>query len=320
MSALWNREPGSLVRSMVIPRQLELRIVPEIFVVPSRQSFTDTILPSVIKAVYGNFLTSWLYGATVELAYNATTPAWSSENWSFVPLDLTAIPVSASAHTSSDLGSQKRQRNTSVTPLLSSNVTVETPALRGRLQCTPVDLQFNTSTWLKAVNFTNDRLWNSTISPPGLGIGYELQLWATPKGSLACCGNETDGIPGQAAVGYWDEYYPNDQSRRTSVIPRINVGWIVGQPLGRLLSDIQGNAHWFWMDIPKTVMLDCAPIVESANARVTVNLANGTVEQYTILDEPTNFTGAWTDDYIEHARSVDSTVPYDGILSNVTVR
>lgn len=81
-------------------RQLELRQVSTVIGTKSfgsvTHTYSDPTLPILLDTVYGNYLTSWLYGGLLETMEAATTPPWNMNMWSFAPVDFTlssaAIP------------------------------------------------------------------------------------------------------------------------------------------------------------------------------------------------------------------------------------
>lgn len=288
----------------------------------------DLTKPTILSSVYGTYISSWLYGATVEMTQAATTPPWSNDTWSFVPIDFTNM--------TGELNSLS-PNNGSISGLhgLPYNVTIETQALRARLVCRQLDVVSNVSTWSSKWDFNNktvDResnrtLWNSTNKPQNLDFAYELhseiinpqmKYNSVPMGPgtgyLTCCSNMTNGVPGDAAIGYW-----TDNSTFNPIKPTMVARWVVGQPLEGLYNDttrdgkssgtIQGQ-HWFWIEQPSLVAISCEPIIEQATASVTVDIGTGIVRNYTILDKPKNATGAWSDNYLSRNMSSD----YSGSL------
>lgn len=275
------------------------------------------------------------------MAQNASTPAWSKDEWSFAPVDFgdsaKEILALSSNATSSDF------------KLLPYNITVSTPALRARLDCKVIEYINDTSLWLSEWDFnnktidpkTNKTMWNATNRPPKLETGYELlsQLSNPPNqlprlsipvtnalGYVACCSNVTGEIPGEAAIGYWTPLLAGYTA--SGFVSK----WIVGNPLDGLYQDssytdgrgptIVIGKHWIWKDKPKLQAISCTPVLEQANASATVDLRTGMVQNYTILDRPTNATSAWSDSYLLRKRSPDYTGPNTTMYgpNNITVR
>jgi len=344
MCGLWEQNSGFRTYNANVSRIMEFRTVPAIFAVPAvspHSASTDVETANsegVLANVFDNRLASWLYSSVDQGVYNSTPPAWTSQEWSFTPLNLTSI------HAPSENG-------------IKNNATVEAPSLRGRLECTPIDMS-NTSAWLTTLDFRNKTAWNDPKIPANLTVGYELKLGLSMNESvegysrywgennpyfsffsehyhLQCCGNEMNSTQ-EAAIGYWSRAA---DAPHTSIV----VKWITGNPFPhqfkdstlqnqRILDEGSGShLHWVWKDIPKVTALNCTPVFETANAKVTVDLATGTVQNYTILDIPVEDKMAWASQY--QSLNVSTGVPYSSspiasgfqvkpgvFLNNVTVR
>ncbi|KAL1847264.1 hypothetical protein Daus18300_013999 [Diaporthe australafricana] len=321
ISALWDKETQTAVHTVEMSRQLELRQVPTVIGTKSfgsvTHTYSDPTLPTLLDTVYGNYLTSWLYGGLLETMEATTTPPWSMDMWSFAPVDF-------SFSSAAILGLSGGKGGNASLSSLPYNVSIETQALRARLSCSPVEAARNASTWLETLDFKTDSGWNSPNSPPGLDIGYELKeavsvpntslpYYIIPqRGPVQCCANETGGMAGEAAIGYGTTMgYLG--SRNTDLF----VKWIIGRPLDRLYFDSNLTsadtryAHWVWTEEPQMQGIACSRIIEEANATVTVDLSSGMVREYTIVGEPRNATAAWTDNDV--ARD-----PYNHVPANET--
>ncbi|KAI4716309.1 hypothetical protein E4T48_07491, partial [Aureobasidium sp. EXF-10727] len=280
MSALWDRELRDTRFAFNVSRQLELRSSPELFH-HSRMHTSLTSKEIALTSVFNASLQNWLYGATIEITQSASTPPWSKDTWSFVPLDSQVVQEASSF-----------QNNTG------RNITVQTPALRARLECTPVDYASNMSTWLTMADFRNTTQWNATNTPLGLSQGYFLNgLAAQGPGlrSVACCANNTEDGLGEAVVGYWTD------NTTTWGSPSMQVKWIYGSPLnGTFTQNHPIRPRWIWSEAPRIAAINCAPVVEQANASIIVDFETGVVNSYEILNSPQNATDAWSDPYLYH--------------------
>lgn len=94
-----------------------------------------------------------LYGATLQLAYNASEPAWSKDGWSFMPLDIRNVQNTSSFAQDMTLDSVQDQELSLDAALV--NVTVPTVATRARLECSPFKGISNLSAWVTEVHLTN---------------------------------------------------------------------------------------------------------------------------------------------------------------------
>ncbi|KAI4864223.1 hypothetical protein F4820DRAFT_458947 [Hypoxylon rubiginosum] len=357
MSSLWDRGPGTVSSTMEIPRQLQLRNVPLLSTgtLPSSPS-SRSYKVGAISSLFSNMRTSWIFGAAVQLSLNGSEPPWSSDGWNFVPSDLSLIPQEKLQNVKNDTAQLG----------LSTDITLETPAIRGRLECSQYDFLSNTSMWLTERNLKDAEIWNITASPNILSRGYELGLpiekldvsayslqqttffLNPPPGvydgrsnfsgdytsffvdsrRLQCCQNTTNEEIGESSVGYWSFNQPNGTSYpdvATTWPANFTVKWIRGRPIegykmaGEWPSD-DARTHMIWAEKPQMTAINCMPVIETANASVTVNAADGRVLDFQILDTPRPDEFAWTDDftiYQTEEASLNSTSPnhYDANLT-----
>ncbi|KAH6683362.1 hypothetical protein B0J14DRAFT_556608 [Halenospora varia] len=339
MSALWDRNPGSRSHLQALTRSMELRTVPSFFsVLPppghGYEQSTDTQnAKGTLSNVFGNLLTGWMYSSIIEGTYNSTPSPWTNDDWAFVPLDLSKVP-----NVAADLSSSVNSTAVGA----ANNITVNTPAIRGRLECKPMDMS-NTSAWLTTLDFTNKTAWNDPNIPADLKKGYELKLglswnqslpdnkyqkwkyWSdsTPYFSffsemdrLICCANDTGTLadPGEASIGFWS---PPGDSEHGGIV----VKWLTGHPYRVQFNDSTDSSHrqstgtgylshyhWVWKDIPKVTALNCTPIFETSTASVTLDLSTSIVQNHTILTPPTPDPAAWAYNFV--SLNVSRGVPY----------
>lgn len=270
MSSLWTREPGELLSTAQVLTELELRHVPRVEPGRLRQS-TGASDPATFPLwqAFGDTGTSWMYNATVQLSLNGSEPSWSSDGWSFVPRNLSALSGSKAQQ-------QRCGNDTACLSAQSANATMHTSAIRARLQCTPYDFLAETASWLTEWNLTDETYWNISESPLTIDHGYELGYatynmtdscstalfldsheelvrhaghyngsWVpgpiTPffvdTDRLICCQNSSsDGQIHSASIGYWS---PNIQCDSLYIYPYISdtwpnnftIKWIHGRPV-----------------------------------------------------------------------------------------
>ena len=336
MSALWQRNVGISLENRQLQTQLEIRVLPQVFLVPENYEPTDTYQTPVLTQVFENPFTSWLYGAVVQLAYNGSQPAWSLDGWSFAQVDLSSIESTSSLRDSNS----NRSHELGALNFTDSganiggnvNVTVPTPAIRGRIECSPHESLSNTSNWLQILDLQNASYWNESANPKTLTPGYELltQITLSPPNSsqqlvtttfadparLVCCANETNSTPGQASIGYWSS---NTYGRSGTPTGNFTVKWIVGEAIEQQFLDLQNMSHFIWQSHPSIAALNCQPIIETSNASVTVDLATGTVREYSLLDTPRNASNAWSDNYEAHNTTEVNAPSFTG-NTNVIIR
>ncbi|THW68346.1 hypothetical protein D6D19_08965, partial [Aureobasidium pullulans] len=314
MSALWELEVRNLNHTFSLPRRLVIRDTPILYpwsrdgrmAGPYFSQPQDVILPTV----YDKAVQTWLYGAVVELSQSASTPAWTKDTWSFIPLDMLDLQNNVAPFNALNTWFPGQTRN----------VSFQTTAVRARLDCEPLQYSNDQSVWLQKLDF-GDRGWNSSNRPPGLTHGYTLTGSANVFGNsnFSCCANETDGVVGDAAVGYWSNY---DQARRMYEM-HMSARWIVGRPLnGTFQPTNLDYPLWIWSEEPRLLATNCTPLIEQAEAEITAEVETGSVLTYVIKTEPKNLTMAWSDNYLEHNSSADftgETYHYTISEENVTV-
>ncbi|KAI9796263.1 MAG: hypothetical protein M1833_006432 [Piccolia ochrophora] len=332
MSALWERNPASLAHHELLRRTFELRTVPNIF---EAEGYRGGNGAQIRDKTFGDPFNSWMYGGAVQLALGGSQPSWSKDGWSFVPLDTSALSdaFKDAASSAEDLRSASSD---SSEPRSNVNVTMETPALRARITCSPFAGLDNQSNWLTTWYRTDRSKWNFTEkSSPGAEKFYELRPrgillkqevdgddgnplsikeggefpvntitgFSSNQDRITCCANETDGIPGRAAIGYWSAIQGETTTATdANIYPNFTVKWLVGEPFERQWTkqEYRAKTHYLWKGPPKLTALNCLPIIESANAKVTVDVQSGAVREYLILDDPVNATEAWSDNLLLH--------------------
>ncbi|KAJ2985066.1 hypothetical protein NUW58_g5732 [Xylaria curta] len=322
MSSLWTRESGTLPSVVGVQRQLELRHVPQLSA--GMQQFTShagNYKQTILSELFDNMRTSWIYGAAVRTSLNGSEPPWSSGGWSFVPYDLSILPSTPLQNTGNQTMASKN----------SMNATVDTSAIRARLECSPhehLDLE-NSKNWLTEWDLTNSTQWDKEEGAKALSRGFELGLSDAGDNALLyldrqpddhgnyttffvtdkrfqCCQNETNGQIGPGSVGYWSPHLRNGSSypNFAGTWPaNFTVKWIHGLPVEGycgILSTYGCFPRLIWAEKPRMTALNCMPIIETANATVTVNGADGRVVDFTLRGEPRPDDHAWSNDFKQH--------------------
>jgi len=205
-----------------------------------------------------------------------------------------------------------------------SIVTINTPSLRGRLDCKPINMA-KVSSWATVLDFTNQDAWNDARIPADLQIGYELKVGISTNTTnrdgtytywdeehpyfsfiasdtkAQCCGTENSETYKEASIGYWS---PARDAQHSSVV----VKWVTGLAFGAQFIDSDGQAHLVWKEVPEVTALRCDPVYETANAKVDVDLQSGMVQNYEIVDVPLPDPNAWSNMYQD--LNVSAGIPY----------
>ncbi|OJD31470.1 uncharacterized protein BKCO1_4800063 [Diplodia corticola] len=304
MSALFQRSQAIQTTASILERDLEIRDIPLVYKMFSQQAWNSDLTPiSVLANIYTHLTTNWLYSATLQLTLGARQPPWSRDGWSFVPL-VTDHLAGFSATTGS--GASFFQ------PVV--NVTVQTPAIRARLECNQYGGLDNYSSWLTQWDMTNSSVWNQSTIPKDIVTGYELGAGAdktaffntsffTNPSKVQCYSNETGYPSGNLAFGYWS----SDDGVEADPYDHMNISikWIYGHGVAGCRMNDEEPSYAYGMptrnrliftDVPAIAAVCCAPIIETAEAKVRVNSGTGEVQFFSILSEPKVNNEAWSDE------------------------
>ncbi|KAI1360722.1 hypothetical protein F5Y08DRAFT_39755 [Xylaria arbuscula] len=327
MSSLWTRAGGSLPHAVNVSRQLELRQVPQVSAgVEQFTSHAGNYKQTVISDLFDSMRTSWIYGAAVQTSLNGLEPPWSSRGWSFIPYDLSMVPNTTLQHT----------RDEVLIPKYSTNATIDTSAIRARLECSPyeyLDLE-DSRFWLTEWDLTNTSRWARDMNAVSMSRGFELGLtddydnigkenvllyldqepdlegnyttFFVNNKRFQCCENKTNGQIDSGSVGYWSpnlrngSFYPDFAGTWPA---NFTVKWIHGTPVeGYCRNDTKFECEpaLMWADRPRMAALNCMPIIETADATVTVDASDGNVVDFVIRGEPQPDEYAWSEDFTKH--------------------
>ncbi|KAL2061784.1 hypothetical protein VTL71DRAFT_7162 [Oculimacula yallundae] len=327
MSALWQREPVQLESLVEVSQPFQVRDVPFVY---DKASYgkTQSYKGNILGTVFQSLQTNWMYSASLQISMNASQPSWSSEGWSFVPV---SIPASSwETRQNSNSSSDEPQARRAV-------ATVRTPAIRGRLECSTIAKDLEDRFWLTEVNLTKKGYFNETLRPRPWKIGYQLgcsfsdpEINFSPNmtanftdvggygncssdggttkiltaGIPTCCAQESEHQPDQASIGQWSPVditlYP-EGSKYASQTDNFTVKWIYGPAPVEYTMSSNIYPLLIWPEPPRLAMLNCAPFVESAEATVTVDLESGSIQKYSILNEPIRHVEAFSDDFVARA-------------------
>jgi hypothetical protein len=328
MSALFGSGNGILTSFSEIPQTLELRSVPIVYQNPhtwqssepfANQPTTEGFETMVQDKIY-TLGTDWMYTAIIQTALKGPEPAWSQDDWSFVPVSVSSDlkdPASVRDKSSNLRGDRSL-----------SNLTVETSAIRARLDCSAVEWPRNLSQWLIAQNRTTEPvmdgqvLYEFSTNTTGLdnyfwprryvrGSDGNATTSLTAQGKqIQCCANLTQNSPyNPGVVAYWTENSQPSEESFSQDPPNRNhtVKWIRG-PVGfaPIEYDIDMEGTLFFSDPPAIQALNCMPTFESSRATVTVEPQTGIVLQHHILDTPLREDVAWSDTFLWRIPTVDA--------------
>lgn len=254
---------------------------------------------------------NWLYTSTIELSLDGSQPAWSHDEWSFVPVELAQIPNSGMT--------QKTGTGDFIDDLVSStNVTFQTSAMRAWLECEPVSQIANLSSWLEDVAAEDlEEIANGTDVSDGFTLN-RLMFSGTPSATSAfsqpveiqCCANGTISDPQPAVFGYWS---PTRPESGFAIYPYAEMQWplsfvtkwVVGKPRS-FYDRMTPRSLLYFENAPSIQAARCSPVVDIAGATVSVDKDTGVVYSHTITDSPRPADGAWTEAFIRRDISSSS--------------
>jgi hypothetical protein len=307
MSALFERRSTNTTKQVKLLQNLEMRndaLVSEIKI--HLGDMPDSVSQSVLDELYLDARKNWLYGAGIQQSFNGSQLPWSSGGWSFLPVDL--------SHISNITDSQPLQNTYSSPAIASTNVSLQVPAIRARLECNSIEEISNVSSWLEPANLTR----GESILPEdiarlestgglqlyALSIGiFENSSSATPTFSPPtyepCCANGTIEQPHQSVIGYWSAVgarppYDEHVSWPLSVVPK----WIVGKPIS--IENFNGHKNLYFREEPRMQAANCQPIIETTGATIGVDAESGAILSWKVDGpvEPMNL--AWSDAFTRH--------------------
>jgi hypothetical protein len=297
MSALFDSGSGVIIHPSTIPRTLELRHVPFVQtnteylpkididkgLFPESGFRFDRDIEELLKDAFYNSKADWMYTAIIQTALGGPEPAWSKDDWNFVPLNL--APEDS----------------------VSSNLTVHTPAIRARIDCSTIESTQNVSSWLKQRKGQPNYILNITGLDNYYSLGTSifegnLSTRVTAQGNyLLCCANKTE-VEGQresyapSAVAYWTENWADLGIHARN----FTIKWIRGPASFARILKIRGVDVMMFPEPPKIQALNCIPSFESSEAEVIVDPVSGAVHEYRILHTPLVDDVAWSDTFQYH--------------------
>jgi hypothetical protein len=315
MSALFERQSHTVTQPISFQRSLEMRQVPVITEVESELPTGQTPAVMVLEQLYLNPSKNWLYGAGAQQSFHGSQLPWTFEGWNFLPVNLSSI--------SGETVSQISTGDDTDDPILSAaNVSMVTPAIRARLECTVIDEIANTTSWATLEDYSNkSHLFApgsfSHVNSTGKVKLYSLSDYifsgtdsytttiSSPK-SAGCCQNGSIDDPQRSVIGYWSPVltsrkhgeYPYDAlSWPLSLVSK----WVVGRPI--ILQDSKELDFVFYKEIPRIQAARCKPIIETTEASIMVDMNSGEVHSSTIVGTPTAADEAWSSVFTRHNES-----------------
>jgi hypothetical protein len=312
MAAVFERQPGHHNQPTSVSLMLVDRVTPLKYSSSENRAWRDITLSNTGE---------WMYSALDQIALGAPPPNWSKDGWVFAPINVDLLPATTKQQREK---SQDDEQNSNSVLVSTSNVTLETTAMRARLQCEAVPIQDDK--WLTdeaaVLVSENKQIKNISAStlnitgkmlPTRLFVNSSLQT-TTLSGPhhVLCCSNATEEA--KSAVAYWS--FVNGSAWMSDS----NFFWTGNVPSGDewpssiLIKNIVGSAYTTTMtiytnnlpsvytplqfkEVPELQALDCKPIIEQTKARVKVARSSAQVLDFELLGEPQPRLDVWKLDF-----------------------
>jgi hypothetical protein len=314
MAAVFERQPGHYNQSTSISPMLADRLTP--LVVKDGGPFGSWATPMM------SLTSDWMYDALDQIVLDTPPPDWSKDGWVFAPIDVNLLPAVMKAQNKTSRGDQQRDVS-----LLSSasNVTIDTTAMRARLQCEKVSIQGDEWFTDELAAFIEDQSHNTdNLTASNLNITGKLLPQRLFENSsfdttvlarsyrVLCCSNKTEDA--NSAVAYWSfantsAWWSEETYGWTGYVPTGD-NWpshfviknIVGSAFTKEMTMYTNNIPEVYKplqfkEVPSIQALDCKPIIEQAQAKVTVARSSGHVLDFKLLEEPHPRSDVWKLDF-----------------------
>ena len=262
--------------------------------------------------------TDWLYNALDEIIMDTPTLPWTRDEWVFTPVNVTNKDDPAVLYIVPE-AQEKQQKD--ATYVSSFNISFITSALRSRLECGPIVL--SESRWLESVQdiYPNslDQAVTGHVLPMTLSLdgGFAAPVFSAPR-RIACCTNGTD-YGNQSVVAYWssnntiyderpaisvDTNKPSDFKVPSGWSRDFVIKWIVGPAASTVVPGSESNfisntigtsneTVLYFAEEPQISTIKCTPVIEKANASITIARDTSQVLTYELLGPPQPAAGAW---------------------------
>jgi hypothetical protein len=315
MSALFERQSHTATHPVSFQRSLELRQVPVVTVGDNNQgSSTDPVIGG-LEQFYNNPTENWLYGAGIQQSFNGSQLPWTSDGWSFLPVNLSSISDKVGKPTS-------KSDNVDDTTSTARNASMVTSAIRARLNCTIIEEIANVSLWVTHEDYSNQSSSFASDDFAQLNGTGKLDLYRlsdyifngtdsltttmSSSKSARCCQNGSIDDPKRSVLGYWSpvrtkkfEYWPYEN--RSWPLP-IVIKWVVGRSIAARSPRGSYN-QILYKELPRMQAARCRPVIETAEASITVDVHTGDVYSATIVNLPSAAEEAWSSVFTRHNES-----------------
>lgn len=323
MSAVFEKRIRNVALDVSLQSHLKIRESPfisEILVETKRGVKSKDPRMMVLNELFTNSSQNWLYGAGVQHSFDGAKLPWTSDGWSFLPMNLSSLTQDSNTATLSSL-----------------NISFVIPAIRARLDCSPIEEISNVSAWIEPANLTFTDAFepdavpyvngsngtNLYTLPRNMFEGTSAQTSVLSTANVAvCCANGTMNDPQRAIMGYWSPTIPLDsQSDDVDMYPyqdmpwplSIATKWIVGKPIS--MPRLDGTQELYYRGVPRIQAAQCVPIIETAEASILLDVQTEMIHYYEIRSPLKRVDRAWAN-VLEQRERINKT--YTGPLNITT--
>jgi hypothetical protein len=150
-------------------------------------------------------------------------------------------------------------------------------------------------------------------------------IFVNPSSIVCCANGSSSAWDGSVAVGYWSPQANPATWTTRNWNQNFTAKWMYGNAVTGIKNNINSltyehlNIDMLFPNPPSVSMLNCKPVVESADADITVNPANGDIQSFNITSKPKVLTEAFSDNFLPHNKTRFSRETAQ-VYYNVTVR
>ena len=164
-------------------------------------------------------------------------------------------------------------------------------------------------------------LFPNDTNPELCGGSFSTGFFVNPS-RLTCCVNDTSPEPGAASIGYWSANLPYQQVDLWS-FPQwpynFTVKWIHSSQMQEYYQANETITNYLiFSEQPDMTAMNCLPVIEKANASVTVDHATGRAQSFNITDRPQPDPHAWSHVFDTWTNSDEN--QDEGLNINITTR
>ncbi|KAH7076885.1 hypothetical protein BKA63DRAFT_411342 [Paraphoma chrysanthemicola] len=263
----------------------------------------NDVIGKLLLRAFNDLEADWMYTAILQTALGGPVPAWTKDDWSFVPIrkqSFVSVP-------SSNLNFPHMDQ--------AVNMTLRTPAIRARLECSAIEQIKNVSMWFDRQPLSsggNNSTSGNLYWPKAWIMAGNLTTRITAQGAFPeCCANSTSdtGRTTESAIsviGHWTENFPDIDQKflragKWLASSNFTIKWFRGPAgFGKMTKRLETTQRpqLRFTRPPDAQALNCMPVIETSAAEVTIDIPSGAVYDYKLLQTPKLEDVAWSDPFL----------------------